>query len=149
MHSDFTHLFAGAMLVVSLAFCFAALIAVIFYLLTLQKCLNRIAPANRAMQPPMVWLNLIPLFGVIWNFVTVLKVSESVVKEGQTRGIAVADGGKTLGLASAILGVCGIIPLLGIPCVIGGLVCWIMYWVKISGYSALFAAPLPAPAAVV
>ena len=37
-----------------------ALIPLIFYLLTLQKALNSCAPENRAMQPAMVWLMLIP-----------------------------------------------------------------------------------------
>ena len=32
----------------------------IFYILSLQKALNRCAPENRAMEPGMVWLLLIP-----------------------------------------------------------------------------------------
>ncbi len=40
-----------------------------------------------------------------------------------------------------ILICCGIIPLLGILCSLGGLVCWILYWVKIAGYSNRIAEP--------
>jgi len=30
---------------------------------------------------------------------------------------------------------CGIIPFLGVLCSLGALVCWIMYWLKIAGFS--------------
>jgi hypothetical protein len=41
------------------------LVIYIFFLLTLQRCFSRISPANRQMEPGMVWLNLIPCFGAI------------------------------------------------------------------------------------
>lgn len=138
--------FAGAMLLVVAVSCLVGLAITIFYLLTLQKCLNRVSPVNRAMNPPMVWLNLIPLFNLVWMFITVLKIAESLVKEAQARGINLGDGGKTLGLAYAILGVCGIIPIVGIASSLAAVVCWIMYWVKIAGYSSQLAAPLAATA---
>ena len=34
-----------------------------------------------------------------------------------------------------ILGITGIIPILGIIACIAGFICWIVYWVKIAGYS--------------
>jgi hypothetical protein len=131
----------GAMLLVIGALSLVGLAVAVFYLLTLQKCLNRVSPANRAMNPPMVWLNLIPLFNLVWGFITVLKIAESLVKEAQVRGLNMGDGGKMLGLAYLILGICGIIPVLGVLCSLGALVCWIMYWVKIAGYSNQLAAP--------
>ncbi len=116
----------------------------VFYLLTLQKCLSRVSPQNRAMAPGLVWLNIIPFVGLVWNFFVVLNIAKSLVAEGQTRGIDFGDGGKTIGLVMAILIACSIIPLLGMLASVGGLVCWIIYWVKISGYSNQLANAAPA-----
>lgn len=115
----------------------------IVYLLTLHKCLNRVSPQNRAMAPGLVWLTLIPFVGMIWTFFVVLNIAKSLVAEGQSRGIDFGDGGKTIGLVMAILMVCGIIPVLGVFASIGGLVCWILYWVKIAGYSKQLASAAP------
>ena len=40
-----------------------------------------------------------------------------------------------------ILAATGLIPLIGILTGLAGLVCWIVYWVKISGYSRLLEQP--------
>ena len=120
--------------------CAIFLIPFIFYLLTLQKALNRCSPENRAMNPGMVWLTLIPLFGLVWQFFVVINVAKSLGAEFQKRGMAEEpQPGKTLGLVTCILSCCGIIPFLGILCSLGALVCWIIYWVKIAGYSAKLA----------
>ncbi len=112
------------------------LIPFIFYCLTLQKALNRCSPENRAMSPGMVWLVFIPLFGIVWQFFNVINVAKSLGAEFQKRGIAAEpQPGKTLGLVMCILFCCGIIPLAGAFCSLAGLVVWIIYWVKIAGYS--------------
>ena len=113
-----------------------ALIPMIFYILTLQKALNKCAPENRAMQPGMIWLLLIPLVNLVWSFFVVINMAKSLGAEFQKRGIAEEpEPGKKLGMIMCVLFCCGIIPLLGVFCSLGGLVCWIMYWLKISGYS--------------
>ncbi|MCO5050967.1 MAG: hypothetical protein M9920_01520 [Verrucomicrobiae bacterium] len=112
------------------------LIPLIFYLLTLQKTLNRCSPESRAMQPGLVWLLLIPLFGLVWHFFIVLNMTKTLETEFRKRGLHIeAAPGKTLGLVMCILACCSIIPLLGFLCSLGALVCWILYWVKIAGYS--------------
>ena len=139
----------GHSLIAGLGFLTFALIAIvilllpaIFYLLTLQKALNRCSPENRAMQPGMVWLMFIPLFNIVWHFFVVLNIAKSLGAEFAKRGIAEEpDPGKTIGIVMCILACCGIIPILGILCSLGALVCWIMYWVKIAGFSAKLAAP--------
>jgi hypothetical protein len=116
------------------------LIPAIFYLLTLQKALNRCSPESRAMNPGMVWLMLIPLFNFVWHFFVVLNLAKSLGAEFQKRGIAEEPHpGKNLGLIMCILACCGWIPLLGLFTGIGALVCWILYWIKIAGYSAKLA----------
>jgi hypothetical protein len=123
------------------------LIPAIFYLLSLQKALNRCSPESRAMQPGMVWLMFIPLFNLVWHFFVVLNIAKSLEAEFRKRGMAVEPNpGKTIGLVMCILGACGIIPILGILCSLGAFVCWIMYWIKIAGFSAKLVAPPGAPA---
>lgn len=112
------------------------LIPMIFYLLTLQKALNRCAPENRAMQPAMVWLMLIPCFGIIWHFFVVINMAKSLAAEFQKRGLNIEpEPGKVLGLVMCGLACASIIPLLGGIFALGFLVCWIIYWVKIAGFS--------------
>lgn len=135
--------FMGALIV-----CAILLIPLIFYLLTLQKTLNRCAPENRAMAPGLVWLMLIPLFNLVWHFFVVLNVAKSLGAEFQKRGISEEpEPGKKLGLIMCILAVCGIVPLLGILCSLASLVCWIMYWVKIAGFSGKLVLPITPVAA--
>ena len=118
------------------------LIPLIFYCLTLQKALNRVSPENRAMQPGMVWLLLIPLFNIVWNFFVVLNMAKSLGAEFKKRNIAEEpEPGKGIGLTACILMCCTIIPVVGGLAGLGYLVCWIIYWVKIAGFSGKLAAP--------
>jgi len=126
----------GAMMVGIIIGVIIALVIAIFYLLTLSKALSRCSRDNRTMEPGMVWLNLIPLFNLVWQFITVLRVSESLRNEFESRGRRRAgDYGKGVGLAYCILGLLGIIPLIGPLFSLAGLVCFIMYWVKVAGFS--------------
>jgi len=112
------------------------LVPAIFYILTLQKTLSKCAPENQAMAPGLAWLLLIPLVNMVWHFFVVLNVAKSLGAEFQKRGIAEeAEPGKKLGLIMCILACCGIIPILGVLCSLGAFVCWILYWVKIAGFS--------------
>jgi len=123
------------------------LIPTIFYIITLQKTLNRCAPENRAMPPENVWLLLIPIFSMVWQFIVVGNIAKSLAAEFRQRDIQVEEiePGKSLGLAYCILNVCSIIPFLGILTALAGLICWILYWVKIDGYSAKLAFPQTPP----
>jgi hypothetical protein len=135
---------AGILLIVLIAFAIC-LLPMIFYILTLQKAINRCSPESRAMAPGLAWLMLIPLVNIVWHFFVVLNMAKSLGAEFQKRGIpAEPNPGQTLGLIMCILMCCGIIPLLGILCSLGGLVCWILYWVKIAGFSNQIAAPAAA-----
>jgi len=123
-------------------FLLIGLVITIFFLLTLQKALSRVAPERRTMNPPMVWLSIIPLFNLFWNFMVVMALAKSLGAEFKARNIQdEAEPGKTMGLIWAGLGVGCLIPglnvLLGVPL----LIFWIIYWVKISGFSAKIAGP--------
>ncbi len=112
------------------------LIPIIFYLLTLQKTLNEVSPENRQMPPGQVWLILIPIFGMVWAFIVVNRIADSLKAEFAKRNVPIDEDrpGYSIGLTYCILYCCSIIPILGGLAAIGGLVCWIIYWVKIAGY---------------
>src|ERR1035441_5415872 len=92
--------FAGIGILTIVLIVFAILLVpFIFYLLTLQKALNRCSPECRAMSPGMVWLMFIPLFHIVWQFFVVLNVAKSLDAEFQKRGIAEdRSPGQTIGL---------------------------------------------------
>jgi hypothetical protein len=99
----------------------------ILFLLTLSRCLGQCSSRNRTMEPGMVWLNLIPLFNLIWMFVTIIKISESLRNEYRDRGLPTDDPdfGQTIGILYMVFNfVCGLI----------GLIFFIMYWVKMAGF---------------
>ena len=112
------------------------LIPKIFYLISLQKTLNEVSNENRKMQPNFVWLVLIPIFGLIWEFIVVNGIASSLQDEFKKRNIKVSEEkpGRTIGLTYCILFCCSIIPLIGVIAGIAGFVCWIIYWVKINNY---------------
>lgn len=91
----------------------------------------------RTMEPGQVWLNLIPCFCYVWNFITVLRVSESLRNEFEDRGDYRRgdDHGQALGITTCVLNVCQWIPYLGSLVFLGAVVCFIIYWVKIGGYN--------------
>jgi hypothetical protein len=112
----------------------------IFYVLTLYRALTRCAPESRVMEPGLVWLLFVPLFNLVWNFIVVFRIATSLENEFRRRGSAAPpDTGRGLGLAMSILACAGFVPLLGILGGLAGLVCWILYWMKIADLSGRLA----------
>lgn len=123
----------------------------VFYLLTLQNTFNEICEENRKIRPGQVWLTLIPIFGLFWQFVIVYKMAISLREELSKRNIKVEEKkpGLGVGLASGILiwisiiilgvlvensdSVSGIFLLVTLTS-FGGFICWLLYWSKILGY---------------
>ncbi|WP_171468859.1 hypothetical protein [Frigoriglobus tundricola] len=89
----------------------------------------------------MVWLNLIPLFNLVWQFITVIRVAESLKQEFRSRGWSRrgVDYGYGVGIAACALGFGGWIPVIGPLLSLGSLICGIVYWVKIAGFSGRLA----------
>ena len=112
------------------------LIPKIFYLITLQSTLQTISSENRTMPPSNVWLLFIPLFGVIWHFIIINNMADSIKAEANSKNIKLDEArpGYNVGLAMCILNCLFFIPGLNILTGIAGLVCWIVYWVKINNY---------------
>lgn len=112
------------------------LLPLIFYLLTLQNTLKEVSIENRKMPPEQVWLCLIPLFGTIWQFIIVNRMADSLKSEFIKRNINATEErpGFSIGIAYCVLNCCTVIPFLGVLSGLAGLICWIIYWTKISGY---------------
>lgn len=114
---------------------------VVLYILTLRRALTQCAPQNRAASPDSAWLLLIPIFHIIWAFILYPQISESLEREFRQRGIPIEpQPARSLGLALAILQACCLIPIVNIFAGIANLVCFILYWIKISGYANQLAA---------
>jgi len=113
------------------------LIPFCLYFMTLSRALGKCSTESRTMQPGMVWLTLIPFFGFIWNFVVVLALAKSLDNEFRARGVTDTEPepGKNIGLAMSVCMACGLIPVLGAVISIVALVLWVMYWIKIAGFS--------------
>jgi hypothetical protein len=136
MYSDFNETAFAVVLIAAFIGCAIGITIAILYLLTLQNALKACSPENQKMPPGQVWLTLIPLFGIVWIFIVVNRIADSLKAEFAKRNIQVDEDrpGYAIGITYCILNCCGIIPFLGILAALGGLVCWIIYWVKIAGY---------------
>lgn len=122
-------------LAVLLPIAIVGLLIAILFLLNLQNLLKAISPQNRKMDPAMVWLAIIPVFQIIWMFIVVSKISESIQAEYNMRGSSVEPKPTyNIGLAMCILNVCCIIPFVNFFAGIALLICFIIYWIKTSEF---------------
>jgi hypothetical protein len=109
-------------------------VPLVFYLLDARRALRACAPERRRMEPDLVWMQLVPLFGLVWQFFVVLAVSGSLGAELRHRGIAAEpDPGQPYGLAMCALSACGVIPFVGLVTLPASLVCMVLYWVRVRG----------------
>ena len=119
--------------IVALAILFAIGIQVLILYL-LYDAQRAIPPQHRRIEPGHVWLLLIPLFNLVWNFFVFLRIPESYQSYFYSRGrYDVGDGGKSLGLWLSICIACSAIPCIGIIPAFIGLILLIVFLVKISG----------------
>jgi len=113
------------------------LVPAILYLVFLSGVLKKCSPPSRTMQPGLVWLLLIPLFNLIWNFFVVLAIADSLANEFRLRNIASDDPtpGKSVGVALCVCYACMIVPIVNLLAMLPALILWIVYWVKIAEFS--------------
>jgi hypothetical protein len=120
-------------ILISLAFGAALLIPFIFYLVTLQSTLRTVSPENASLQRVLL---LIPVFGLIWHFIVVARMADSISTEAKAKGIPLTEPKPAygFGLAMCILNCILFLPILHFYTGVAALVCWILYWVKIAEY---------------
>jgi len=139
-----------------LALLLAFVIPAILFFLAQQRILQVISPENREMSPGSVWLQLIPVFGLAWQFIVVARIAHSVSKEMTSKmGDSILDNSQQqikgtdesptypIGIAYCILTTLGVIinyatgrtstylALFASLFVLTGMVCWIIYWVRL------------------
>lgn len=68
-------------------FSFALFGLYIWFLVSLQLAMNSVSFENRKMEGALVWLNLIPLFNLIWSFIFNIAIRDSYKKEFLAKGI--------------------------------------------------------------
>ncbi len=107
--------FLIVLLFVICAILLVCLSVVVLFLVTLHRMLAKCRPENRTIEPGMVWLNLIPLFFLVWQFITVVRVSQTLQNEFYDRGWDRGgdDYGKSLGVTTCGLYMAGMIPYCG------------------------------------
>lgn len=136
---------------------FAFVIPAILFLLTQQKTLQVIQPANRHMKSGLVWLQLIPLFGQIGQFFVVTRIAKSISKEITAKlGDSILEDSSEriedlsesptsdIGIAYCVLYTLGGIinysskhwtpywQIIGPVLSFTGMSCWIIYWVRLT-----------------
>ncbi|MGL5890599.1 MAG: hypothetical protein ACRC3B_11975 [Bacteroidia bacterium] len=120
-----------------------SIIPYIFYLVQLQRTLKCISPDLQKIKPDQVWLLLIPGFRLVWSFIVVTRIGDSLRAEQQRRGILEFDErpGFAVGMAMSCLNVLFRILVWTDYKVIIGLfalallACWIVYWIKMAGFA--------------
>lgn len=116
------------------------LIPYVLFLLTLQKALKVISPANRTMEPGTVWLMLIPFVGAIILFMVANAIGGGFKREFDRYAIFKQDKptynlGLTLGVLACLSFVNNIIRTGAIITGLLGwaiIIIWIVYWVQVN-----------------
>lgn len=117
----------------------ALMVPYVLFLITCQRLLEQVSPENRRMPPGNVWLMLIPVFNMVYNFIMNARMSDSIRAEILAREwqLPVERPTYWLGLSKAILliltrfpGAGGTLFTLGWIGV--GIVYWVMlhHWLK-------------------
>ena len=113
------------------------LVTLLVYLIVaflLYTCLARVPQEYRKMEPGLVFLLIIPLFNIIWNFFVFLRIPESYQAYFASQGRTdVGDCGRSIGLWLSICVACSIVPCVNYISGPASLVLLIIFLVKIFG----------------
>jgi hypothetical protein len=120
----------AAFLCVGVVISLIAMTLAIMHLVTEFKALSLVKPRNRTMEPGMIFLIFIPLFGIVWQFFIVMRLAESLRNEFEDRNWSTeGEGfGFAMGMTMAIM---------NLACFPFNLIFLIIHWRQISGYAQL------------
>lgn len=122
------------------------IIPAIFFFITQQNTLKSIQLITRAMKPGEVWLQLILVFGLIWQFIVVNRIADSIRRELNTPVFSFDQNSDlpldvssprpthSIGVTYCVLICCSVIPIIGVLFAFAGFICWIIYWVQLVSY---------------
>lgn len=107
------------------------------FLSALARVLRRVGPENRTMRPNQVYLNLIPVFNLIWATVTVERVAESLRNEFRERGLdgPTEEYGRNYGLTLLALLASGILFYPAFICYPIALGYFVAYWRQVNHFA--------------
>ncbi len=98
---------AGLWLFVLLRFIEGALFLTmsILWFRSMQRSMSACNTVSRSAEPETVWLTLIPAFGLVWQFVCVIRVSDSLAREYHRRGWHSDEDrpGRELGIVACVV----------------------------------------------
>lgn len=121
--------------------CLVGVVLLLGYVLILamaSKAIGRVSPEHRRIEPAQVWLNLLPVFHLVWLPVTVDRIAQSLRAEFRARGrVRIRDGyGGGAGLTAVTLVWVGFFLLpLGIVFLVLAVIYWLAYWVQLGVYA--------------
>lgn len=119
----------------------------LLFLSTVARTASRVRRDNRRIEPPQVWLNMLPVFNIIWMPITVDRLAASIKAECEERGLdEPGEGyGRMTGLTWLTLSAFTLPSLVvsrgfDTPCcsllfVLLGMVFWVSYWAQLAGYA--------------
>ena len=91
------------------------------------------------MSPRDIWFILVPFLGMVWQFIVVRRIADSIREECIKLNIDVKEKMPTyiIGLIYCISSVILLIPFTKTIGAFATLVTWIMYWIKVNQYKKL------------
>ena len=117
------------------------LVASVFLYLQGMNLLNACSAENRKMEPGMVWLGMIPYFGIGWTFYAIMMIRDSLKLEFEHRNLQTSNKefDFSLGLTACILMACFYvlwwIPILGVLLGIAAVIVTVLYLLKLKEYA--------------
>ena len=129
-----------------LSFVAIFLVSVILFLSYQRQVLRDIRAENRLLAPGKVWLQLIPVFGAVFQFTVVAKIADSIRNELSgsdgsdilSANPGISDQRPTLraGFGMAVLSCLAMIPIPVFQVVMNfsAIVAWIIYWLELRKY---------------
>ena len=117
----------------------------LLFLSTLARVAMRVRRENRRIEPAQVWLNLVPVFNLVWLPITVDRLADSIRRECEERGLDRPGEGYTraagltwlvltafAGPVAVLTGEVGCAVFMFVPT---ALVFWVAYWFQLAGYA--------------
>lgn len=131
---------AAILVILFIALIIGGLIIYIMHLSAMSSALEVIPQPLRKMPPGNVWLTFIPLFGIVWQYIMVAAVSDSIKAEFIRRGMQRDEDrpGYNMGLTSCILWTCRIIPYIGLIPALIGIIMRLTHMNRIKAYTQFF-----------
>lgn len=110
----------------------------IFYLVSMHRAVAKCDPSARSIPPGLVWLAMVPLLSMVWDFVVVVTVGRSLGSEysRRNRPLDYSLPGLGLGISFCVVNLLLWIPFINLIAYPVGIILWLLFWVKIARVSS-------------